>query len=381
MKEKTIGCSHFTRCSGCSINSCETPPEIFEQARRFFDGEWAITLRFKQGDCRHYRSRAKLAVRAPALIGLFEKGSHRVLAIPHCQVHHPRINQAISLVLDAFRTSGLTAYDETTHLGDLRYLQCVVERRTGRVQLSLVLNMRTATQAWSRFAKELYACSFWHSIWFNFNNKPTNTIFGPHWEKIIGEEVIWEQIAGHEIAFGPSHFGQANLQMYEKLIVDIQQNVMPNATICELFAGIGVISLALAEKSLSVRLCEVEKHAKHFFDMANKRLPPTLQNKLSYHVGRVEECFELLQEAEVCVVDPPRKGLGETLLKKILTTPTLKQLIYVSCEWKSLERDLRTIRTKYPDWKVKDAISYLFFPGTNQIETVAFLERQTKESG
>src|SRR5262249_43932800 len=156
----------------------------------------------------------------PNQIGLFEKGSHLVLSIPNCQVHHPRINQAIAKFLEAFTQSGLTAYDEASHRGDLRYVQCVVERQSLKVQLTLVINrQKDALHAlkWRHFAQDLYDSSFWHSIWLNFHDTRTNAIFGRYWEKVIGQEVIWEEIAGNNFAFGPSHFGQANLKMYEEL--------------------------------------------------------------------------------------------------------------------------------------------------------------------
>lgn len=373
MNEKIIGCRHFPACSGCLYNSCETPPEKYVEAKNYFAINWQLDLPLIQGDVRQWRTRAKLAVRAPNAIGLFEKGSHKVLPIPHCQVHHQKINEAVARFLEAFKASSLSAYNEKTQQGDLRYLQCVVERRTQKVQLTLVLNRNDATPEWQALAKSLFEPTFWHSIWFNFNDKPTNIIFGRSWEKVLGLDEIWEEIAEIEVAFGPSHFGQANLAIYEKLVYDIQDNVLANSQAVELYAGIGVIGLALAKKCSSVILAEVESHAKTYYEKAFAKLSPQEQSRLSYHVAKAEECLALLDGAQVCVVDPPRKGLGTELLHRLLKTPSLQQLIYVSCEWHSLMRDLQALPE---DWKVNKASSYLFFPGTNQIETLAFLEKK-----
>lgn len=372
MKEKIIGCRHFPACSGCLYDSCENPPEKYVEAKAYFASHWQLDLPLIQGDVRHWRTRAKLAVRAPASIGLFEKGTHQVLPIPHCQVHHPQINEAVSRFLKAFKAANLSAYNEKTHKGDLRYLQCVIERRTQKVQLTLVLNSSQATAEWHALAKSLFDPTFWHSIWFNFNDKPTNTIFGRAWEKALGLDEIWEEIAGIEVAFGPSHFGQANLAIYEKLVYDIQETILENSQAVELYAGIGVIGLALAKKCSSVILAEVESHAKTYYEKAFAKLPAREQSRLHYHVAKAEECLALLDGAQVCVVDPPRKGLGTELLHHLLKTPSLQQLIYVSCEWHSLQRDLQSL----PEgWRVTKASSYLFFPGTNQIETLALLEK------
>ncbi len=370
-----IGCVHFDRCSGCTINSCKKPPEIFDHASHYFSTHWQLDLKLKQGAIRNWRTRAKLASRPPGVFGLFEKGTHTVVAIPNCQVHHPKINEAIARLEQATKAAALSAYDEKSHKGDLRYVQCVVERQSGKVQLSLVLNMQEANDRWLCLAERLYDPTFWNAIWFNYNDKPLNTIFGKSWEKIKGFDVIWERIAGLEVAFGPSHFGQANLEMYEEMIFDIQKHILKEAIVCELYSGIGVIGLSLVEKSKEIRLCELEASAEHFYSLAKERLAQPLQNKLSYLVGKAQECLSLVEGAEVCIVDPPRKGLGHDLMRKILNTKGIKQVVYVSCEWKSLERDLEYMKVHHKEWKVLWASSYLFFPGTNQIETLLFLQR------
>lgn len=379
MKEKTIGCRHFPACSGCVYDSCEEPPALYTQAKEFFATSFGTSLSFVQGDVRKWRVRAKLAVRKPQSVGLFEKGTHHVLAIPSCQVHHPKINQAVSRFLAAFQQSTLTAYDETSKTGDIRYIQCVVERESEKVQLTLVCNSASVSAKCVEFAEKLFDATIWHSIWINCNDTPTNTIFGKAWQKIAGDDELWESIGGLEVAFGPSHFGQANLAMYEQLVTDICQNVTPNRQAVELYAGIGAIGLNLAKTCQSVLLCEVEPHARIYFDKAFAKLCLTLQKRLCYHIAKAEECLNFLHDASLCIVDPPRKGLGEAILRRILTTASIQELVYVSCDWHSLERDLRYMKLNFPEWRVKKAISYLFFPGTNQIETVAFLEK--KESG
>lgn len=376
MKDE-IGCVHFNRCSGCVINFCKNPPILFEHAKHYFANKWQVVLAYKQGAIRGWRTRAKLAVRPPLTIGLFEKGTHKVVEIPECQVHHPKINEAIQQLEALITHAGLTSYDEKSQKGDLRYVQCVVERKTGKVQLSLVLNMQKLTPQWKTLIETLYEPTFWHSIWCNYNDKPVNTIFGKNWEKIAGLDVVWEHIAGLEIAFGPSHFGQANLEMYEKLIFDIQTHVRQNKVVAELYSGIGTIGLSLAQNCKEIRLCELEPHAEQFFTLAKMHLPLPVQKKLSYHVGRTEDCLRLVKGADVCIVDPPRKGLGHDLIHEILCTKGLQQVAYVSCEWKSLERDLDYIHKHFKDWKVTWGSSYLFFPGTNQIETLVFLEKIT----
>lgn len=137
---KLIDCPHFEQCSGCQYEVWDDLP-IYAQAKRFFLS-YGVQLPFIQGDPNRWRVRAKLAIRFDGKIhiGLFKKGTHNVLSIPNCQVHHPSINELTSRIAKALSKEGLSIYNETTFLGDLRYMQSVVQRETRKVQLSIVLN-------------------------------------------------------------------------------------------------------------------------------------------------------------------------------------------------------------------------------------------------
>ncbi len=378
-----INCRHFTNCSGCVYSSCEEPPELFVRASTFLKSHFSVDLQLKQGKVQGWRSRAKLAVRAShhlPHIGLFEKNSHHVIEIPECRVHHPKINEAVKQLKQALQKTSLSAYDETSGRGDLRYLQLVVERHSKTVQLTCVLNCTPeATTSWQEFCSHLFDTQqepLWHSFWINCHPEQSNRIFGPTWIHVCGKEDIWESLDGKNFAFGPQHFGQANLAMYEQLIRDIHRKLQPGRKLAELYAGIGIIGICVSDKCDFVRFCEVQKQALGCFEKAKERLVPHEQQKLSYLVAPAEASIELLEGVDTCIVDPPRKGLGPEYLSKILATPTLETLIYVSCDWMSLERDCLCLLKHHPEWYVQEATSYLFFPGTNQIETALFLSKR-----
>ena len=100
--------------------------------------------------------------------------------------HHPAINEVIAAVSSELACLGeLSAYDEATHSGTLRYLQLSVERSTRLVQLVLVANARRldedaalgklAARLWSRHGEAASPRSL-HSIWVNLNHASTNNI-------------------------------------------------------------------------------------------------------------------------------------------------------------------------------------------------------------
>ena len=369
LMEKKISCPHFPLC--CSAwNGVNDQP--FLKAKKFFKEHAEIDLALSVGSVTGWRTRAKLAVRRGEnrpLIGLFISGTHDVCTIPHCAAHHPKINEAVAFLQRVVDNS--LCYDEKTHRGELRYLQAVVERKSGTVQLTLVINARDEKRVhfWQLLSRTLFQQEpqLWHSIWLNIHPTASNTIFGKEWIHVVGKDVVWEEIAGVMIPFGPAHFGQANLEMFEKLLRDAQSWIPSELSAVELYAGVGVIGLFLAQKCTTVIMTEVVATARPYFELAKKNLVPSIQSRLTYHTLPAEKSLSFLEEADLLIVDPPRKGLDSAVIENSCSSKSLRYIAYISCNWDSFERDCTKLLAS--EWRIVQARSYLFFPGTNHLET------------
>jgi 23S rRNA (uracil1939-C5)-methyltransferase len=328
-----------------------------------------------------WRTRAKLAVRRQhgdgVAIGLFRRGTHEVLPIPQCLAHHPKINEAVAYL--ATLPAGL-GYNEETGTGQLRYIQAVVERSSQRVQLTFVLNLPSLesaeVKAWEQRTTTLFAnnSSLWHSFWLNLQSRPTNTIFGPTWKHVVGNRLVWETLADCQIPFLPSHFVQANLAMFDTLLRDLVSLLPRDAHVVELFAGMGVISLVIRPRCARVTAVERDGGALAAFLEAKEKLPLHLHEGMEFIVGDVAAGNEALGEATTVVVDPPRKGLPKSLVESIARAKNVRTLLYISCHFPTLERDIIELMQQ-GRFHIAFARSYLFFPGTEQVETLVNLVR------
>ena len=77
-------------------------------------------------------------------------------------------------------------------------------------------------------------------------------------------------------------------------------------------------------------------------------------------------------------MDPPRKGLAPALVAALCqpmkTTNPLSKLVYLSCGFSAFKRDcMLLLDSKF--WVLSFVRSFLFFPGTDSIETLAVFER------
>lgn len=367
-------CIHLDHSSGCS--GCTMFKPVAQTAAAFFVRIGVPGYKLISGRRVAWRTRAKLAVRQQGkerlVIGLFAQGSHTVVPIPHCPAHHPNINRAVALLLRHFKE--VHGYDEVSHQGLLRYIQLCVERGSGRVQLTLVLNSQSHDV--ERQALALYESdpSFWHSIWVNIQPGSTNTIFGKEWRKVAGSQFIWEELCGVHIPFSPQHFSQANLEMFERMLKDLITLIPRNARVVELFSGMGVISIVLRPHVFSTRAVERDAFAQEAFEEAKEHLPYSLQKNLSFEVADAMAASGVLKGADTVVVDPPRKGLSLDLIKRFCEMKEVSRLFYISCHFPSFERDAQLLIEG--GFTVAFARSYLFFPGTDQIETLAMFSRK-----
>eukprot|EP00804_Cyclotella_cryptica_P017513 CCRYP_006681-RA/>CCRYP_006681-RA protein AED:0.44 eAED:0.44 QI:0/-1/0/1/-1/1/1/0/302 len=140
----SIDCPHFGTCPGCVVSTNIQDIDVIESAKLYFSSQSVQkhAIPHNRKDRKRYfheeeeefykviipssitswRSQAKLAV-APtstwsrssgATIGLYARHSHDVLSIPECKVHHPSINRAVEMIVEATKKVRTPVYLEDT---------------------------------------------------------------------------------------------------------------------------------------------------------------------------------------------------------------------------------------------------------------------------
>lgn len=376
-----INCPHFKLCSGCALDTDIEHFKTYSEAVSYFKSIGVEHFPLHTGSPIHWRCRAKLAVRGSSdspLVGLYEKGSHQVVDIPQCRVHHPLINEAASLLRGWIKDCAISPYMESDGKGVLRYLLFGVDRTNNTVQLTLVVNLdETEAHLLKKSLQQLWEMrpGLWHSIWLNFNTRRDNVITGSTWKLIRGDEWLWENYLGVRVAIHPAGFVQANPEMFERLLERLEKAVPAGSAVAEFYAGGGAIGLSILDKCAKVVCNEVVPLAEKCFDESCRWLDASQKKKITYVCGAAEKNADLvLNGANVAIVDPPRKGLDPTLHKAFSEHTALQRLIYVSCGWESFCRDCKQLLAL--GWKMTEAAGYLFFPGTDHLEVFSVFERK-----
>jgi len=329
------------------------------------------------GQSTAFRHRARLAIRgrlgAPKL-GLFELGTHRVVHIPNCVVHHPLINRVANVVRRALVDAKLTSYSDTAHAGLARYLQVVVERASQTAQVVLVGNGPSPEPFTACFEliRERLGSDL-HSLWWNGNEERANTILGNAWQQVCGAESVVEHFGGAEVHYPPGAFGQNNLTIAERIIDHVRHELPEGARVTEFYAGVGAIGLSVLSRCSELYLNEVSSHSLRGLTLGLERLSAADRGKISVVPGSAGSARACAEGANVVIADPPRKGLDPELTQFLSEHPP-ERFVYVSCGLESFLSDTERL-LKRGSLRLRALTAFNLMPFTEHVETVARFER------
>ena len=182
---------------------------------------------------------------------------------------------------------------------------------------------------------------------------------------------------GLSFTISPPSFFQVNRfltpALYEKALSFFSS--LADSTILDLYCGTGTTSLLLAQ--LAKRVIGVEMVEAAVAD-ARQNAERNGVTNVSFIAAKAEEILPKLtadlKNEHLCVlVDPPRKGLDESVRRSLLSSD-LRELVYISCYPETLARDLRDFRQQ--GWMLDRLCVSDMFPNTPEIETVVRIRRR-----
>jgi 23S rRNA (uracil1939-C5)-methyltransferase len=282
-----------------------------------------------------------------------------IVDVEDCQLASEAGNTARNAVRDWARLESIAAYDSSSRQGVLRNLVVREGRRTGQIQTRLV----TSPARFSRPPVDLHTVIEGDS---GGTDGPTG---------VLGEERLREQLCGLELEMSHGAFFQTNTEMAERLYAVAAEfaGLSGKEKVFDLFCGIGTIGLTMAPKAGEVWGLEIvpeaiedaERNAKrnevgniHFL-AANAR---TGVRPLTVQAGK----------PDVVVVDPPRAGLSQKIVRRVLECEAQK-IVYISCNPTTLAPNAaQMVEAGYKLVRVRPVD---MFPQTPHIECVALLEK------
>ena len=331
----------------------------------------------------HYRNKAQFPVgrnkEGRIITGFYAGRTHAIIENRDCALGIPQNKEILDIVIAHMEKYGIAPYDEMTGKGLVRHIFVRYGFFTGELMVCLIINGQDLPHQ-KELIEKLREIPGMASISLNINKKRSNVILGDKVKTIWGQEYITDKIGDISYEISPLSFFQVNPKQTWKLYSKALEyaDLHGEETVWDLYCGIGTISLFLAQQAKFVRGVEIVPAA---IDDAKRNAQINNIENVEFFVGKAEEVLPREYEkngvyADVIVVDPPRKGCDEMLLKTILKMQP-KRVVYVSCDSATLARDLRFLCDN--GYELKKVCGVDQFPQTVHVETVVLLSRKTPD--
>ncbi len=327
----------------------------------------------------HYRNKAQFPVGRlgqEAVIGFYKKGSHEIIDTESCHIQHAVNDTLISVMKTYIVNHQVSTYDEKTGKGLLRHVLTKVGFSTGEIMVILVTNGRELPGKEDLIENLTANIPGIKSIVQNINTKKGNTILGRECITLYGSDQIVDTLGGLKFNISPLSFFQVNPMQTEVLYGKALEyaGLTGKESVFDVYCGIGTISLFLAKKAKHVYGIEVVEAA--IEDAQENARINDIEN-VTFYAGEAEEVVPKLYkagiQADVVVVDPPRKGCDEKVLDTIVKMNP-ERVVYVSCNPATLARDLRYLEDR--GYRTVEVQPVDMFPHTAHVETVVLITRK-----
>lgn len=306
--------------------------------------------------------------------GMFDK----IVDIKTCWLQSEPTNAIRLAIKDFAINNGYSFYDIRNHVGLLRTMQ-VRLCETGELMVNLVFGEEDATKRNSLMDFLLQQFPQITTLLYTINTKKNDSLNDLEPVVFFGKGYVIERLGDFLFKVGPKSFFQTNTKQGEKLyeITRDFAELTGKEIVYDLYCGTGSIGIFVSRQAKKIIGVEMIGAA---IEDAKENAALNKLTAAEFYTGDVieicnDEFFAAHGKPDVIITDPPRVGMHEKLVKKILdiSAPTL---VYVSCNPATQARDLNWLDEKYAVTRIQPVD---MFPHTLHIENVVQLKLRNQE--
>lgn len=316
---------------------------------------------YTDGQQFHYRNKIEFSwwwdKQADQLdLAFFRRGTHGKIPVDGTSLANPAINTAAHAIRDVLRKRGVGAYT----------LKTVIVRcdRQGTVAVQLYVKEEMFDAFTETELQTLGVAGF--ELIFSNPKSPASVITKrlQQW----GTTSLTDTILDIPFTYAVEGFFQINLPVYEQALRDMKEWVEPAKPTVDLYSGVGTIGLTIGGEN--VTMVEINEHAVREME---RNITALQREKVAKAIlAPSEQVLENITGEACIIVDPPRAGLHEEVINKLLEAAPAR-IIYLSCNPVTQARDVARLAEKFG---IRAHRGYNFFPRTPHIEHLVILDRK-----
>ena len=374
-------CAHFTSCGGCSLQHVSYPRQLQEKeekVRSLFPGEEVRPI-IGMGDPWKYRGKMEYTFsqnrEGDKFLGLIKPKSRGFVEnLTECHLVDDWFVECLVRVRKFWEESSLEAYHLHKDTGALQTLTL----RKGIFTQSKMAILTVSGNADFALTKDQIAafvaaiddenCAIFLQIKCISKGTPTR-FYEMH---LSGPAFFEEKLLGKRFMLSPKAFFQPNPEMAEKFFEHIKGalHLTGKEKLLDLFAGVGTISMLLADQVEHVVAVEIGKEA---VCDARENIEALGIENIEIYADDVSNFIRERGEyfvPDVVTIDPPRSGMGKVAID-FLEEMGPQKIAYLSCNPVSQQEDIE----KLVSYKIVSIQPFDQFPHTPHLENLVILER------
>ena len=301
--------------------------------------------------------------------GFFEK----VVEIDKCYLQAEPTNEIRKTVVNFAIENDMPFYNIKQHQGWLRNM-FVRNTTKGEWMVNLILGYDGKEKREQLLNLLLQKFPQITTLLYTINEKRNDSMQDLVPQVFSGNGYITEMLEDFSFKISPKSFFQTNSKQAEKLYQVTRDfaELTGKEVVYDLYCGTGSIGIFCSKKAK--KIIGVEVVAEAIEDAKVNALMNNLTDTAFFAGDVIDICddvfFDTHGKADVIITDPPRAGMHEKLVRKLLEmeAPTI---VYVSCNPATQARDLGLLSEKYTVTKIQPVD---MFPHTLHIENVVQLK-------
>ena len=369
-------CPHFHSCGGCAIMHMSEKERAYFKRQKVKDALSRIAgIDFPVAETEgaqdlYYRNKMQMPVYPDYTPAMYKPRSNDKVSVPGCVLGSPEAKEVTNAILSYLKSIGAEPYDPVTKTGVIRHIYTRLSAHTGGILATVIAAKKVNLKP----LKEKLSCCGVTGLILNINGSGTNKILGDESFIVFGSDHITDRLCGTDFDIYPDSFFQVNRFLTERLYNKaVKLDALKGGeTVFDLYCGAGTLTAALSKHAGRVFGVEIVPSA---VKSAKESLRRAGITNAEIILGEAEkEAPRLVKEGVIpssVVLDPPRKGCGDGLIK-MLSSIKPEKIVYVSCDPATLARDVKKLSGEYSLSKV---FPFDMFPFTHHVETIALLER------